>query len=112
VSDPNLPATVNLTAYHGDSWTQTFRLKYEAVPVDLTGATIAAWAQAWNGTIVQLTTTITNALGGEFQLSVGPAGWVFGSYTYDVELRQGTTVTTWIRGTLTVTADITNPVLV
>jgi hypothetical protein len=112
VSDPNLPATVNLTAYHGDTWTQTFRLKYDAVPVDLTGATIAAWAKAWNGTIVALVTTITNALGGEFQLSLGPAVVASGSYTYDVEVRQAAIVTTWIRGALTVTADITNPVLV
>lgn len=107
-----LPALVNLTAYHGDTWAQTFRLKHEDVPVNLTGATIAAWAQAVTGTIVHLVVTISNATAGEFQLSIGSDGLPSGSYTYDVEVTQAGAVTTWIRGALMVTADITNPVLV
>lgn len=103
-----LPAAVNLTAYHGDTWAQTFRLKHEDVPVNLTGATIAAWAQALTGSIVHLVVTLSNAAAGEFQVSIGPDGLPVGSYTYDVEVTQAGAVTTWIRGSLTVTADITN----
>ena len=107
----SLPASVALTAYHGDTWTQTFRLKQGTAPVDLTGASVAAWAQALNGQIQYLAATIVNGPAGELQIGVGPDGLPAGSYTYDVELVQQGVVTTWIRGALSVTQDITNPVL-
>jgi hypothetical protein len=105
-----LPAIVNLAAYHGDSWAQTFRLKYGATPVDLAGATVAAWAITRAGGVVELAAAVTNAAGGEVQISVGPGGLPKGTYTYDVEVTGSAGgVTTWVRGTLTVPADVTNP---
>jgi hypothetical protein len=103
-----LPATVNLTAYRGDTWAQTFRLKQGDTPVDLSGATIDCWATSTNGSLV-LTATITNPAAGEIQLTPPVNGLPAGAYTYDVEIRQNGIVTTWVRGSLTVTADITNP---
>jgi hypothetical protein len=104
-----LPAMVNLTAYRGDTWAQTFRLKRESVPVDLTGAVIESWARSGvNGAITHLVVTVTDAAAGEFQLSYDPAGLASASYSYDVEVTQDGVITTWIRGTLTVTADVTN----
>lgn len=108
MSDSNLPAVVDLIVYHGDTWAQTFRLKQGTTPVDLTGATIAAWAQKNNGAVIHLAVTITNAAGGEFQLAAGPDGLPSTTYTYDVEVTQAAIVTTWIRGALNVTADVTN----
>jgi hypothetical protein len=59
-----------------------------------------------------LTATILDATAGEVQLGIDPgAGLPSNSYTYDLEIRQGAIVTTWVRGTLTVTADITNPLV-
>ena len=37
-----LPVLVNLNAYHGDSWSQTFRFLEGSIPQYLTGATVAA----------------------------------------------------------------------
>jgi hypothetical protein len=104
-----LPAVVNLTAYQGDTWSQTFRFKQDTVPLNLTGATVAAWAKPYSGPVVILTATITNAVGGEVQLSA-TAPLPTGGYQYDVEVTKASVVTTWVRGTLTVNADVTNHV--
>ncbi len=105
-----LPALINLTAYRGDTWAQVFRFKTDTVPLDLTGATVAAWAQLQSGTVVVLDATVVSALAGEVRIGL-PAGTASGSYTYDVEVTQAGTVTTWVRGTLTVTTDVTHAAL-
>jgi hypothetical protein len=88
-------------------------LKYGSVPVDLTGATAAAAALPRTGPVVLLTATILDATAGEVQIGIDPAeGLPSDSYTYDLEIRQGAVVTTWVRGSLTVTADITNALVV
>jgi hypothetical protein len=108
-----LPTRVDLSAYRGDTWSQTFRFKHDTTPVDLTGATVAAWAQPlYTGAVVFLTVTIRDPIAGEVQIALGPDGLPAGSYTYDVQVTIATVVTTWVRGTLTVTADITPPALV
>ena len=105
----SLPASYPLTAYHGDTWHQTFRFKHTASsPVDLTGATVAAWAQSHLGPVTELTATVLDPLAGEVQIGIGPEGLPKGSYTYDVEITQAGVITTWVVGTLTVSADITN----
>jgi hypothetical protein len=109
MSDPTLPVTVPLIAYHGDTWSQTFRLKQDTTPVDLTGATVVSWA-AGPGGVVTLTAFVTNPTGGELQLSAVAGLLHTGSYVYDVEVTQGGAVTTWVRGTLVVAADVTNQV--
>jgi len=104
-----LPSLVNLTAYAGDTWTQQFRLKLGDTPVDLTGATVRSWAQQLQGAVVELAVTVPTPTDGLFYLGIGPDGLPHGSYTYDVEVTQAGIVTTWIRGSLVVTADITQP---
>ena len=104
------PTRVDLDAYHGDTWTQTFRLKSgatpaSATPVNLTGATVACWAQNGSAEPVPLTASVTNPTGGE--VTIG--GSLFpGSYEYDLEVTLAGVVTTWIRGQLSVEEDITN----
>ena len=112
MNSPQLPARVDLTPYGGDTWSQTFRLKRGATPVDLTGATVASWAISTRGTVVHLVATIPNPTGGEIQIAIGPDGLASGTYTYDVEVTLAGGVTTWIRGTLTVTTDVTNGAVV
>lgn len=105
-----LPAAVNLTAYHGDTWTQVFRLRLGATPQDLTGATVAAWAKSSVGAIVHLAALIVDPVAGLIEIGIGPDGLPSGTYAYDVQITQTATVVTWIRGSLVVTADITDPV--
>ena len=109
-----LPATVNLTCYHGDTWSQTFRILEESVPVDLTGATLASWAvqQGYcngDGHSELQVTVDADPTTGVFVLALPAGGLDAGRYTYDVEvITPDTRVTTWIRGRLDVQGDITN----
>jgi hypothetical protein len=98
-----LPATVDLTIYHGDTWAQTFRLlDSSGNPHDLTGATVAATVS--NGVAFQVT---VGPDPGVITLRLPPAALPVGSYTYDVEVTQAGTVTTWIKGALDVLQDVT-----
>jgi len=106
VSD--LPITHNLSAYHGDTWSKTFRLVRAGAPVNLTGATIECEARAPSGEVAPLTVTIEDPTDGRFNLKL-PADLPPWSYLYDVEVTENNGVTlTWIKGTLTVTRDVTN----
>jgi hypothetical protein len=112
-----LPVTSNLTVYRGDTWSQGFRFLRDDLPVDLTGATVESEARPTNNghhsaaTRIPLQVDVTNAPNGEISLSLPsdlhtmpPA-----DYVYDIEIAEAdTTVTTWIRGTLTVLRDVTN----
>lgn len=101
-----LPAIIDVAAYRGDTWQQTFRFSDGTTPIDLTGATVACWAK--NGAVpipLQVTTgpdpgLVTIAL---------PEDFTAGNYRYDIEVTNpDSTVTTWVRGRLDVTQDITN----
>lgn len=102
-----LPGNADLVAYRGDSWAQTFRFKQNSTPVNLTGATIAAWARDTDGEIHQFVITNGGATG-EVTLRFPTPAFPPGSYRYDVEVTQGGVVSTWVRGQLRVEGDITN----
>jgi hypothetical protein len=104
-----MPATIDLTVYRGDNWAQTFRLlEAPDMPVDLTGATVTAWAVNGRAPAHILQTTI-DANPGEITITAPAGGLDAGHYTYDVEVADASSVvTTWIAGRLDVTQDITN----
>lgn len=103
-----LPATVDLRFYRGDSWQQQFRLLEADVPVDLTGATAAAWAVNGRAPAHELTVTI-GPDPGVITLAPPAAGLEAGHYRYDLEIADATTrITTWIAGRLDIDQDITN----
>jgi hypothetical protein len=103
-----LPVSVNLTAYRGDTWSQEFRLLRGEAPVDLTGATVAAEARSDAGARYDLDAAITNAAGGIIVISFPAIHPPAGSYVYDVEVVDGTDVTTWVNGRITIVRDVTN----
>src|SRR5215510_1094920 len=98
-----LPETVNLNLYAGDSWSQTFRLLIADTPVDLTGATIAAWARPCisdNGHLILQCGLGENP--GEVYIAP-PVGGGFApdTYSYDLEVTMADgRVTTWVKGRL------------
>jgi len=105
-----LPGTADLEIYHGDSWSQTFRLLSEGAPLDLTGATLKSSAVSRYGSnqgqAVDLSATAgTNP--GEIVLSLPANGIPVGEYSYDVQVTKGAVVTTWLRGTIVVIPDVT-----
>ena len=104
-----LPVTVDLTAYRGDSWAQTFRFLEAGTPIDLAAATVAAQARKFDGEVVPLVAAKGDP--GEVTIGLPPGGLDCGSWTYDVEVTfpdPDPSVTTWVRGTLTVSPDVTN----
>jgi hypothetical protein len=101
-----LPASVDLSAYRGDSWTQTFRLLEGTVPFDLTGATAASWA-ALNGQPPIVLPTTIGPDPGTVKIAL-PTTIAAGAYRYDLEITKTGVVTTWIRGRLVVEQDVTN----
>lgn len=105
-----LPATTNLSAYRGDTWSQRFRFLNGAVPVNLTGATVEAAARVLVGGtgVTPLVVQIEDAVDGKIILSLPPGGLPVGIYQYDVEVTLSGVVTTWVRGQLSVVRDVTN----
>lgn len=106
-----LPATVNLEIYHGDSWSQNFKLLQDNVPVDLSSATVAASAVGRSGDSlgdsVPITAAVVVGSPGTIKLSLAPGAISAGVFSYDVQVTKSGTVTTWIRGDLTVVPDVT-----
>jgi hypothetical protein len=103
-----LPVNVPLIAYRGDTWTQQFRfLDAPNTPHDLTGATVAAWATSKTDPKLVLTVAVGPDPG---VVNIGlPATVAADQYKYDVEVTDTDgTVTTWVRGNLGVTQDVTN----
>jgi hypothetical protein len=105
-----LPVDVRLVAYRGDTWSQQFRLIRDAVPVDLTGASVESWAKA-EAEVIPLDAAIVDEATGMVAIGPPPAGLAARTWDYDVEVTEsGGAVTTWVRGTLTVRPDVTNAV--
>jgi hypothetical protein len=107
----SLPVEIDLSLYHGDAWSQTFRLKDGAGLHDLSAATVAASARTANATTTALVATIANQTTntGEIILSLptDTSPFVPGSYRYDVQVTEASGVRTWIQGTLTIQPDVT-----
>lgn len=98
----DLPVTVNLDAYHGDSWTQTFRFLDGTIPHDLSTATLKAAARDDTGALTQL--TVESDAPGEVTIS---GELEAGTYEYDVQVTESDGTFTWVRGRLIVKQDVT-----
>ena len=103
-AEDSLPATIDLDAYHGDTWSQTFRLLEGSTPYDLTGATVTASARNQAGATTALTVTTAGLDPGEVAISGTLA---IGAYDYDIQVVDTNGTNTWIRGELTVHGDVT-----
>ena len=103
----SLPVVWDLSAYRGDSWSQSFRLLLGGQPLDLSGATVESEARAKDGTKTPLVVTVEDADDGRIRVELPEASLPVGNYRYDVEVTNGA-VTTWVRGALKVERDVTN----
>jgi hypothetical protein len=107
----SLPGIVNLKAYRGDSWFQVFRFGEGDQPINLTGASVAAAARSSREkAVVSLISEIyLDPTQGMVKISLPPESVPYGGYDYDLEVTMpDSTVTTWVRGRLTVERDIAN----
>jgi hypothetical protein len=108
-----MPASIDLCAYAGDTWSQTFRFIEGGEPLDLTDATVGCEARPQGGKSgdqEELYVTV-GPDPGEVTLAWQPGteGLESGAYAYDVEVTTPDgRVTTWVRGRLVVERDVTN----
>ena len=114
-----LPLTVDLKATRGDTWGQTFRLRYGDTPVDLSSATLASWAQRSldaagrivatpEPAVVLVALILTPPTDGLIAIQAPLTPMLAGTYRYDVEVTEAGAVTTWISGSLKILDDVTN----
>jgi hypothetical protein len=101
------PAVHDLDTYAGDTWAQTFRFLTDGSPVDLTTASVEAWARTIDGAVTELAVAVDGPAG-EVTLGHPHGGFERGAYEYDVEVTQSGVVRTWVRGTLVAERDVTN----
>jgi hypothetical protein len=100
-----LPATIDLKKYHGDTWSQMFRFLDGTVPHDLSDTDISVLARS-NGVTTRLDVTIGDP--GEITIQPPPEGLPIGQYSYDVQLTEAGSSLTWIKGTLNIHGDVKN----
>ena len=102
----SLPVSHDLTAYAGDTFAETFRFLEAGEPVDLTGDTVTAQARAAAGEPIELLVVVLDPpTDGQVTLGL-PDGLEPGAYDYDIQVDAAGTVTTWVRGTLTIDPDV------
>ncbi len=101
-----LPVTANLIAYHGDSWSQTFRLLQGDQPVDLNGIGVSSRCKGSDGQTYDMLLWIDDPTGGVFHIAI-PAEAGPDLYSYDIEMVDAGAVTTWITGRLQIRPDVT-----
>lgn len=103
-----LPVTVNLSKYHGDSWSQPFTFKDGDQPHDLTNAVVTSAARVpIEETVHMLVVTVPDATNGEVTLHPPGEGLPAGQYVYDVQVVQGGVTLTWVTGKLLIRPDVT-----
>lgn len=108
------PQTLDLTLQQGSTVTLSFQLAdATGTPVDLTGKTFRSMARTSYSAAsasINFTSAITSASLGQFQLSLTATEFAAvpaGTYVYDIEMVDGTTVTPITKGTLTVSPEAT-----
>ena len=110
-----MPAEYDIEVYIGDSLTLTFTWDDDdGDPIDMSGQTVAHhirataggallydWSSSWDTTsaasgvlVLAPTAAVTGAMEG-------------GVYVHDVQLTNGSTVTTWMEGQVNATLDVT-----
>ena len=118
-----MPATWAKQSYQGDTFEWTFAVKQGDVgsetPVNLIGVTItmtikkvrgAGVAVLWTGSTTDGAITIGGAGNNVITIiipAVDTAGIPFGSWIYDIQFVEGATVRTYLTGSFTVTAEVT-----
>jgi hypothetical protein len=103
-----LPITVNLNAYRGDTWTQAFRFSKNGSPVDLSGLSIASWAHNPMTADTVVLEVVIDTDQDIFTIGV-PTDIRHGTYDYDIEITDADgDVKTWVKGELLVERDVTN----
>jgi hypothetical protein len=106
-----MPAVVDLDAYQGDTWAQTFRFVEAGTPVDLTGATVESHARRVVGSVELVPLVVALGEPGEVTISYPATGALeSGSYEYDVQVDVSGLVRTWVRGRLSILRDVTENV--
>ena len=98
-----LPVVWDLTAYRGDTWSQTFRFKHGGELVDLTNALVECEARSKTARV----DLVVVKGDGEVTISL-PPDTAADNYDYDVEVTESGFVQTWVKGRLIVNPDVTN----
>ena len=110
------PGTYNITCPQGATWDRTFTVNVGGTALNLTGYTAAIQVRdsADAGTaIISLTNGSGITLGGTAGTigvvisSAITAGAAAGSYSYDLELNSGGTITRLLEGSFNVTGNVT-----
>lgn len=103
-----LPVTVNLDAYHGDTWWQSFRFKRNDAPIDLNSVSIASQARRISTSILIPLVIAIESNPGLMTLSL-PPDIDAGTYAYDIQITEANgDVKTWVKGKLVIEKDETN----
>jgi hypothetical protein len=103
----SLPAVVNCVIYRGDSWSQSYRFVIGGIPIDLSGATVAAQARSASGILYDLQVAVDPTTF-VVTMTLPPDSLPVEIYDYDIEVNQSGEIKTWVRGKLTVNRDVTN----
>lgn len=110
------PGTYNITCPQGATWDKTFTVNVGGTALDLTGYTAAMQVRESVGataTLVSLTNGSGITLGGTAGTigvtisSTASAAISAGSYSYDLELNSGSTITRLLEGAFNVTGNVT-----
>ncbi len=110
------PGTYNITCPQGATWDKTFTVTIGGTALNLTGYTAAMQVRESVGstaTLVNLTNGSGITLGGTAGTigvtisSTASAAISAGSYSYDLELNSGSTITRLLEGAFNVTGNVT-----
>jgi hypothetical protein len=110
------PGTYNITCPQGATWDKTFTVSVGGTALNLTGYTAAMQVRESadsTATLVSLTNGSGITLGGTAGTigvtisSTASAAVDAGSYSYDLELNSGSTITRLLEGSFNVTGNVT-----
>jgi hypothetical protein len=110
------PGTYNITCPQGATWDRTFTVTIGGTALNLTGYTAAMQVRDSAGAATALV-SLTNGAGitlggtagsvGVTIASTATAALSAGSYSYDLELNSGSTITRLLEGAFNVTGNVT-----
>jgi hypothetical protein len=110
------PGTYNITCPQGATWDKTFTVTIGGTALNLTGYTAAMQVRDSAGAATALI-SLTNGAGITLGGTVGSVGVTIastataalsaGSYSYDLELNSGSTITRLLEGAFNVTGNVT-----
>jgi hypothetical protein len=110
------PGTYNITCPQGATWDRTFTVTVGGTALNLTGYTAAMQVRESAGAATALV-SLTNGSGITLGGTAGTIGVIVaatataalssGSYSYDIELNSGSTVTRLLEGAFNVTGNVT-----